>query len=249
MVMKHFRTYFTVGALCMLVSGFSACQCGSGNAEAGIGSDSSDSGKTTTAVGPDSDIEKNSLYGCLHGEGRDRPENFDSISDVNIHNIRDLYALYNVTELEGGEYFIVESKKIYTNSKYLSRIIRMENGKQVAAFTFYDYSFAGMLESNGNLFFALNSLAFSGGYSQSSFCCKLVMMDKKFTPIKGNMIKSKDKHLDYCYISDLKTSANGGVTIDVKEIGFDSDYYIDRTIVVDSKNNILSDKRKKVIKS
>lgn len=78
-------------------------------------------------------------YCCL-GEGRDRPENFDKCPvTVTEENIRHLYRKYEVKKLEGTDLYLVQSDRIYTTSRYLNRLIKMENGKQVAARTFYGW--------------------------------------------------------------------------------------------------------------
>lgn len=70
-----------------------------------------------------STTEDDSLWGCLHGESSSRKENFDSIKDVTYENVYKLYSLYDVTPMLDGEYYKIESKKIYTNAKYFTTLV------------------------------------------------------------------------------------------------------------------------------
>lgn len=67
------------------------------------------------------------------GEGDGRPENFDKCPEpVTTDNIRHLYREYMVASVENTDLYLVKPHKIYTSSRYFNRLIRFENGMQVA---------------------------------------------------------------------------------------------------------------------
>lgn len=118
----------------------------------------------TTITSCGSNEEKKEKPFVFLGDGYEngvfRPENFDRGTIVTPENIDSLYNQYNVYTLFNGDYYLIRSKKSYTTSRYLSRLIQMKEGKQVAAKTFYDSEIDAnkVIKLRDKLIIGLNSL-------------------------------------------------------------------------------------------
>lgn len=179
-----------------------------------------------------STTEDDSLLGCLHGESNSRKENFDSIKEVTYENVNKLYSLYNVTPMLGRDYYKIESKKIYTNAKYFTRLLRFKDGRQSSAITFYGYSLKQIIPFDDKVLLALNSLPFQG----FSFQCKTVLLDEKLSPIKGQMFKSHRG--EFCSIDTMY--ANGtGFSIRIYDEIFDGGIINTQEVQIDKNNKII----------
>lgn len=148
------------------------------------------------------------LYSCnskpefvFLGEAEGRAENFGSEIEVTNENIEQLYQKYDTYQLFDGEYYLIRSKQSYNNSRYLSRLIRMKEGKQVAAKTFYDCSIdtCNVLEFGNKLLIGLNSLQ-NNYYNPTSHKAKVVILNKDLSPVIGSIFSSKKGHT---YIQSL----------------------------------------------
>lgn len=148
------------------------------------------------------------LYSCnskpefvFLGEAEGRVENFGSDIEVTTENIEQLYQKYDTYPLFDGEYYLIRSKQSYNNSRYLSRLIRMKEGKQVAAKTFYDCSIdtCNVLEFGNKLLVGLNSLQ-NNHYNPTSHKTKVIILNKDLTPVIGSTFSSKKGHT---YIQSL----------------------------------------------
>ena len=187
--------------------------------------------------------DKDSLMGCLHGESTTRKENFDSIRDVTTDNIEKLYSLYEVKAVEQGEFYIIEPKKIYDNARYFTRVIRMENGKQVAARTFYGYWLKGLFPDNNRILFALNSPSVNSTAYKYSFQCKTVLTDINFVPLRGQMFASSKG--EYAYIDTIYTT-DSGYRVEIVDEIFDGGEQGRDMVDLDFMNKVV---RKRTIKS
>ena len=148
------------------------------------------------------------LYSCnskpdfiFLGEAEGRAENFDTDIEVTTENIEQLYQKYDTYQLFDGEFYLIRSKQSYNNSRYLSRLIRMQDGKQVAAKTFYDCSIdtCNVFDLGSKLLIGLNSLQ-NNYYNPTSHKCRVVVLNKDLSPIKGSVFSSKKGHT---YIQSL----------------------------------------------
>lgn len=148
------------------------------------------------------------LYSCnskpefvLLGEAEGRAENFGSDIEVTTENIEQLYQKYDTYQLFDGEFYLIRSKQSYNNSRYLSRLIRMKEGKQVAAKTFYDCSIdiCNVLEFGNKLLIGLNSLQ-NNYYNPTSHKAKVIILNKDLSPVIGSIFSSKKGHT---YIQSL----------------------------------------------
>lgn len=176
--------------------------------------------------------EDDSLWGCLHGESSSRKENFDSIKDVTYENVDKLYSLYDVTPMLGGEYYKIESKKIYTNAKYFTRLLRFKDGRQSSAITFYGYSLKQIISFDNKVLLALNSLPFQG----FSFQCKTVLLDGKLSPIKGQMFKAHRG--EFCSIDTMYVNGTG-FSIRISDEIFDGGIINTQEVQIDKSNKII----------
>lgn len=185
-------------------------------------------------------VESDSLWGCLHGESNSRNENFDSIKDVNVDNVKKLYALYDVDSLFDGEFYKVESKKIYVNAKYFTRLLHFKEGHQTSAVTFYGYSLKEIIPFDGNkVLVALNSLPYTG----FSFQCKTVLLSDELVPIKGQMFKAIKG--EFCFIDTLYAN-NLGFTVEISDEVFDWGIINKQIVQLDKNNRILKYENQKV---
>lgn len=178
-----------------------------------------------------STTEDDSLLGCLHGESSSRKENFDSIKDVTYENVYKLYSLYDVTPMLDGEYYKIESKKIYTNAKYFTRLLRFKDGRQSSAITFYGYSLKQIISFDNKVLLALNSLPFQG----FSFQCKTVLLDGKLSPIKGQMFKAHRG--EFCSIDTMYVNGTG-FSIRISDEVFDGGIINIQDVQIDKNNKI-----------
>lgn len=139
------------------------------------------------------------------GEAIGRPENFDKDTIVTPENIDSLYRQYTVEALLGGDYYLVRSKKSYTTSRYLSRLIQMKNGKQVAARTFYDSDIDAnaVIKLKNRIIVGLNSLRvnnYDSTFHKSTHKCRIIVLSDSLIPILGKRFYSQRGHT---YIESL----------------------------------------------
>lgn len=184
----------------------------------------------------DSSAKENSLVGCLHGESITRKDNFDSIREVTSDNIEKLYSLYDVKSVGDGKYYIVKPKKLYSNARYFSRVIRMENGKQVAACTFYGYSLKSIFPYGNRVLLALNSPSANSTAYKYSFQCKTVLTDNNFVPLRGQMYSPSKG--EYAYIDTIYTTTSG-YRVEIVDELFDGGEQSRDIIDLDLMNNVV----------
>lgn len=139
------------------------------------------------------------------GEAIGRPENFDKDTIVTLENIYSLYRQYTVEALLGGDYYLVRSKKSYTTSRYLSRLIQMKNGRQVAAKTFDDSDIDAnaVIRLKNRIIVGLNSLRvnnYDSTFHKSTHKCRIIVLSDSLTPIVGKIFYSQRGHT---YIESL----------------------------------------------
>lgn len=74
------------------------------------------------------------------GEAENREENFDRCPvPITLENVRELYKKYEVAEVVGTDLYRVCPYRLYTNSKYFTRLLKFKDNQQVAAVTFYGW--------------------------------------------------------------------------------------------------------------
>ena len=139
------------------------------------------------------------------GEAIGRQENFDKDTIVTPENIESLYRQYTVEPLFNGDYYLVRSKKSFTTSRYLSRLIQMKNGRQVAAKTFYDCDIDAnaVVRLKNRIIVGLNSLRnnnYDSTFHMSTHKCRVVVLSDSLTPILGKRFYSQKGH---AYIESL----------------------------------------------
>jgi len=163
----------------------------------------------TTITSCSSNEEKNEKPFVFLGEGYEngvfRSDNFDKDTIVTPKNISALYNEYNVETLFNGSYYLIHSKKSYTTSRYLSRLIQMKEGKQVAAKTFYDSEIDAnkVIKLRDKLIIGLNSLRvnnYDSTFHQSTHQCRVVVLSDSLTPIVAKKFYSQKGHT---YIESL----------------------------------------------
>lgn len=150
-------------------------------------------------VGCNSDKSENGKTFEFLGEAIGRPENFDKDTIVTPENIDSLYRQYTVEALLNGDYYLVRSKKSYTTSRYLSRLIQMKNGRQVAAKTFYDSEIDAnaVIRLKNRIIVGLNSLRdnnYDSTFHMSTHKCRIVVLSDSLTPIVGKRFYSQRGH-------------------------------------------------------
>ena len=156
-------------------------------------------------AGCNNDKSDNSKPFEFLGEAIGRPENFDKDTIVTPENIDALYRQYTVEALLGGDYYLVRSKKSYTTSRYLSRLIHMKNGRQVAAKTFYDSDIDAnaVIRLKNRIIVGLNSLRdnnYDSTFHMSTHKCRLIVLSDSLTPLMGKRFYSQRGHT---YIESL----------------------------------------------
>lgn len=139
------------------------------------------------------------------GEAIDHPANFDKDTIVTPENIEYLYRLFRLDTLFNGDYYLVRSKESNTSSRYLSRLIRMKNGKQAAAQTFYDSEIEpdNILRLGKSLVVGLNSLRvnnYDSTFHHTSHKCRIIVLSESLTPITGRRYYCNEEHT---YIESL----------------------------------------------
>lgn len=139
------------------------------------------------------------------GEAIGRPENFDKDTIVTPENIDSLYRQYTVEALLNGDYYLIRSKMSYTTSRYLSRLIQMKNGRQVAAQTFYDSDIDAnaVIRLKNRIIVGLNSLRYNNydsTFHMSTHKCRLIVLSDSLTPLVGKRFYSQRGHT---YIESL----------------------------------------------
>ena len=177
------------------------------------------------------------------GEAINRDENFDDTDHVvTVDNVMQLYRSYDVTSLGDG-YYLVESKKAYTNSRYLSRLLKFNDGVQIAAKTFYDYSLCDFCKMDEKLIVGLNSLQWSNPNYPSSFKCKVVAMSKELVPIKEKTLSYDDG--EYTYIDTMYITTENKIYVEAVSIMcFDCDYDYHYHVTFDNNLNKISESKK-----
>ena len=161
-------------------------------------------------AGCNNDKSDNSKPFEFLGEAIGRPENFDKDTIVTPENIDALYRQYTVEALLGGDYYLVRSKKSYTTSRYLSRLIHMKNGRQVAAKTFYDSDIDAnaVIRLKNRIIVGLNSLRdnnYDSTFHMSTHKCRIIVLSDSLTPIAGKRFYSQKGHT---YIESLMQNSD-----------------------------------------
>lgn len=186
------------------------------------------------------------------GEGDGRPENFDKCPEpVTTDNIRHLYREYMVASVENTDLYLVKPHKIYTSSRYFNRLIRFENGMQVAAITYYGWNIDFIYCREIRYLLGLNSLATTAGYkNHSSFTCKTVLLDTSLNTISEREFRYKeqgDAYYAYTYIHSLDQKQYGYDFVVINS-GFDSsDYFEYRGHL--SNENVVTASSKRLVKT
>lgn len=147
------------------------------------------------------------------GEAMGRPENFDKDTIVTPENIDSLYRQYTVEALFNGDYYLIRSKKSYTTSRYLSRLIQMKNGRQVAAQTFYDSDIDAnaVIRLKNRIIVGLNSLRdnnYDSTFHMSTHKCRLIVLSDSLTPLVGKRFYSQRGHT---YIESLMQNTDSTI--------------------------------------
>lgn len=138
------------------------------------------------------------------------PENFDKDTIVTPENIDSLYRQYTVEVLLGGDYYLICSKKSYVTSRFLSRLIQMKNGRQVAAQTFYDSNIDAnaVIRLKNRIIVGLNSLRnnnYDSSFHISTHKCRIIVLSDSLTPIVGKRFYSQKGHT---YIESLMQNSD-----------------------------------------
>lgn len=147
---------------------------------------------------------------AFKGEAIDHPANFDKDTIVTPENIESLYRLFKLDTLFYGEYYLVRSKKSYTSSRYLSRLIRMKDGKQVAAQNFYDSEINpdNVVKLGNRIIVGLNSLGlnnYDSTFHYTSQKCRVIILTDSLKPIKGYRYYSQK---GYTHIESLMQNSD-----------------------------------------
>lgn len=161
-------------------------------------------------VGCNRDKSENGKTFEFLGEAIDRPENFDKDAIVTSENIDSLYRQYNVEAIFNGDYYLIRSKQSYTTSRYLSRLIQMKNGKQVAAKTFYDSDIDAnaVIRLRDKIVVGINSLRknnYDSTFHVSTHKCRIIVLSDNLTPIAGKRFYSQKGHT---YIESLMQNSD-----------------------------------------
>lgn len=173
------------------------------------------------------------------GESIYRKENFDDTTySVTSKNINLLYRSYNVNMLD-EDIYVIESKKIYSDARYLFRLIKFRNGRQVAARTFYDYSLKKFYKSGNQIVVSMNSLYWSGDNYPSSFNSKIVILKDDLTLLRERVLAYKDG--EYTYIDTMLITSDKKIYVEAIDIGFDADFKFRHILTFDSNLNKLSE--------
>lgn len=151
----------------------------------------------TSNTSKNTEVENKDNHFVFLGEAANRPENFNHNTVVTPNNIENLYVNYIVYPLFEGDYYLIRSKKSYKTSRYLSRLIHMKNGRQVAAQTFYDTRIEPnhVLRIKSNIIVGLNSLDinnYDSTFQYTSNQCRVVVLSENLTPLKGKKYYCKE---------------------------------------------------------
>lgn len=213
-----------------------------------------DSSNETINVPEQTALEEDTTF-CFLGKGIDtktntyREENFDKCPyEVTDENINKLYRHYEVDKLEGLNIYKIQPFQLYTTSQFFTRLIRIENGKQVAARTFYSWKVPYIFAQDDNYMVALNSLATTAGMNTSSFTCKTLLVDKEFNTIKEREYKypeQTDPYYAYAYIDTIYTYGDG-YNFRIINTGFDSDDYYQYTGHLSKANEVTESSKKNI---
>jgi hypothetical protein len=183
------------------------------------------------------------------GEKVGRKENFETPILVTNDNIEKLYCKYDVSKVlvnENTVYYLIKSKKIYNDARFLSRIVKITNNKQEKAITFYDYTlfYIDFIEKN-KLLIGLNSLGYSNPNFPSCFCGKILILNENLETIFMKQFQYQD--YEYTYIDTLYQTKEGFYS-EIINISFDpDDYFLYKAYFDKSGKMLKSSKEKKLI--
>lgn len=189
---------------------------------------------------------------CFLGEAEGRPENFDMCPEpVTVDNIYRLYRKYKVSHLDSTDLYLVEPKKLYWTSRHFNRLIKIQNGRQVAARTYYGWNILYAFTQGDKYFLGLNSLVTTAGYkNNSSFTCKTVLLDSLLNTIREREFRYEEQKGYYEYAAlDTLVKKPDGYDFVVVNIGFDSSDYFEYRGHLSNENVVVySSKTRKQIK-
>lgn len=217
--------------------------------------------KADTVFNNDKEISHNTIIQedtmfCFLGKGIDtstnqyREENFDKCPyDVTEDNIQTLYRKYDVKKIQGTDLYLIVPFQLYTTSQYFTRLLKFENGKQVAARTFYAWRIPYIFQQGDHYMLGLNSLATTSGMNTSSFTCRTELVDKNLNTVRSREFKypeQSDAYYAYAYIDTLY-EVDKGYAFRIINTGFDPEDYYQYTGVL-SKDNVVLESVKENIK-
>ncbi len=184
---------------------------------------------------------------CFLGEAVERKENFDKCPyQVTLENVDTLYRKYNVIKIDDTDLYKIVPKQLYTNSVFFTRLLKFENGRQVAAATFYGWRIPYIFEQEDGYLVAMNSLASPVGCNESTYTCKTVLLNKSLEVVKDKEYKykeQKDAYYAYAYIDTLYQEKDGyGFKIINK--GFDADDHFEYVGHLSPENVVTSSSKK-----
>ena len=189
------------------------------------------------------------------GEGVDpdthkvREENFDKCPyEVTENNIHTLYREYKVEKIAGTDLYLIEPFKLYTTSKYFTRLLRFENGKQVAARTFYAWEMPYIFQQGDKYMLGLNSLPTTSGMNTSTFTCKTELVDKNLNTIAAREYRypeQSDSYYAYSFIDTLYKVPNG-YAFRIINKGFDPEDYYQYDGILSADNVVLESAKKNI---
>lgn len=192
---------------------------------------------------------------CFLGKGIDpstnefREENFDKYPyEVTEDNIQSLYRKYKIEKIAGTDLYLIEPFQLYTTSQFFTRLLRFENGKQVAARTFYAWSIPYIYQQGDKYMLALNSLATTAGMNTSTFTCKTVLVDKDLNSIKTREYRypeQSDSYYAYSYIDTLYKVPQG-YSFRIINTGFDPEDYYQYEGILSSENIVVKSFKKNI---
>ncbi len=196
----------------------------------------------------DIEIEDNSFR--FLGKGINREENFDDCSvEVTKDNLYQLYREYNVEWIPSADLYKVYPEALYTTSAYFTRLLKFENGKQVASATYYGWNVPYIFAQGDGYFAAFNSLSTTSGFNTSTFTAKTVLLDSNLNTLKEREFRfkeQKDSYYAYVYIDTLVQKSDGYDFV-VINTGFDADDYYEYKGHL-SKDNVVTSSSKRNVK-
>lgn len=190
---------------------------------------------------------------CFLGKGIDistnqyREENFDKCPyEITEDNIQTLYRKYDVKKIEGTDLYLIEPFQLYSTSQYFTRLLKFDNGKQVAARTFYAWSIPYIFKQGDQYMLALNSLATTSGMNTSSFTCKTELVDKNLNTVRSREYRYPEQaeaNYAYSYVDTLYQVPNG-YNFRIINTGFDPEDYYQYTGILSTDNIVLESVKK-----